>query len=234
MTLPACFISMVESQIDTMGYPEMFNLLKGAILHALEHDRTEEATREQLSGALVGAALAIIEGVGGFDLTSVECRRALTRMPNNVLARMAWELTSLLRQKNAARDREIYWDDVVAPFLRDYWPNDVSARTHEVSENLAHLPGLTGGAFERAVALVLDSVCPIQRYELSFGLGLDNDENHLELHPQACLMLLSSILDRSSPPPRDLAETLDRILSADANLAAEPAFWRLRQMCRAD
>ena len=215
-------------------YSEMFNLLKGAILHALEHDRTEEATREQLSGALVGAALAIIEGVGGFDLTSVECRRALTRMPNNVLARMAWELTSLLRQKSTAQDRERCWDNVVAPFLLDYWPNDVSARTHEVSENLAHLPGLAGGAFERAVALVLDLVCPIQRYELSFGLGLDDDENHLELHPQACLMLLSSILDRSSPPPRDLAETLDRILSADANLAAEPAFWRLRQMCRAD
>ena len=213
-------------------HSELFNLLKPAIFHALEHERTEEAVREHLCGALVGAAFAIIEGNSGFQLSSVECRHTLTRMPNNVLTSMAWELTSMLRGRDGAETKAAFWDEVIAPFLRDYWPNDVSARTPEVSENLAHLPGLAGDAFERAVDLVLDLIRPIQRYEVCYGLGLDDEEDFLALQPRASLLLISSILDRSAPPPQDLGEVLDRLLTADTEVAAEPAFWRLRQMCR--
>ncbi|MBC9033012.1 SIR2 family protein [Sphingomonas sp. JC676] len=215
-------------------YAELFNLLKAAIFHALEHERTDEAIREHLSGALVGAAFAIIEGRGGFDLTSVECRQALTRMPNKVLSSMAWELGSLLRDKKDAGEKAAYWDAAILPFLRDYWPNDVSARTSEVSENLAHLPALAGKAFERAVPVVLDLVCPIQRHELCYGLGLEGDEDLLTEQPRASLLLIGSILDRSAPPPRDLGEVIERLLEAAPDIASEPAFWRLRQMQRAD
>lgn len=89
-------------------YAELFNLLKPAIFHALEHERTDEAIREHLSGALIGAAFAIIEGRGGFELSAVECRQTLTRMPNNVLSRMAWELGSLLRDRDGPEAREAY------------------------------------------------------------------------------------------------------------------------------
>jgi hypothetical protein len=86
-------------------YPALFNRLKGTIFRALEHERTDDAVREQLSGALIGAAFAVIEGRGGFELTNVECRRTLTRMPNTVLSRMAWELTHVLQHKPDAPTR---------------------------------------------------------------------------------------------------------------------------------
>ena len=129
-------------------YAPLFNRLKDPILRALEHERLDDTVREHLSGALVGAAFAVIEGRGGFALTNVECRRTLTRVPNSVLSRMAWELTHLLQDKPNSATRAI-WDSLVEPFLANYWPNDVSARTIEVSENLVRLPALAGDAFER-------------------------------------------------------------------------------------
>jgi len=216
-------------------YPELFNLLKTAIIHALEHNRTDDGVREMLSGALIGAAFAVIRGQGGFELTGVECRQTLTRVSNTVLARMAWELSAMLRDNDGADARGAFWAEAIAPFLHDYWPNDVSARTTEVSENLAHLPALAGTAFEQAVAVVLDLVCPIPRYEIGFGLGLDeHDNDFIGQFPRTVLVFVAGILDRSAPPPSDLGEVIDRLSHADPEIGSEPAFWRIRQMLRAD
>ena len=232
-----------ESAVDLMSvvarsvapqYPSLFNMLKPAILRALEHERTDDAVREQLSGALIGAAFSIIAGNEGFDLTGVECRQTLTRMPNNVLARMAWEIGHLLRERDNDAARAAYWDCSVAPFLRDFWPNDVAARTTEVSENLAHLPALAGDAFERAVGQILDLVRPIQRYELRYGLGLDDERDYIRRYPRSALKLISALLDRTARPPSDLADVASQLLDADPLIASDPSFWRLRQMLRAN
>jgi hypothetical protein len=216
-------------------YPDLFNRLKPAIIHALEYERTDDSVREMLSGALIGAAFSVIKGQGGFALTGVECRQTLTRVSNTVLARMAWELSSMLRDNDGVDARGAFWAEAIAPFLRDYWPNDVSARTPEVSENLAHLPALAGTAFEQAVTLVLDLVCPIQRYEIRFGLGLDEEDNDFITHfPRTTLVFLAGILDRAASPPSDLAQVIENLLQADPEIGSEPAFWRIRQMLRAD
>jgi hypothetical protein len=213
-------------------YPTLFNRLKGAIFRALEHERINDAVREQLSGALIGAAFAVIEGRGGFELTNVECRRTLTRMPNSVLSRMAWELTHLLQDKPDAPTKAIFWNSAVEPFLTDYWPNDVSARTIEVSENLVRLPALAADAFERAVDAVLGLVRPIVRHELRYGLGLDDDDGLIHRFPRAVLRLIVAVVDRAAQPPSDVSEMIRALLEADASIAAEPAFWRLRLMQR--
>jgi len=236
-------LDATEAAVDLMSvvarsvapqYPVLFNMLKPAILRALEHERADDAVREQLSGALIGAAFSIIAGNEGFDLSGVECRQTLTRMPNTVLARMAWEIGHLLRERDDDAGRAEYWDTSVAPFLRDFWPNDVAARTTEVSENLAHLPALAGDAFERAVTQILDLVRPIQRYELRNGLGLDDERDLISRYPRSALRLISALLDRTARPPSDLADVAARLLEADPLIASEPAFWRLRQMRRAD
>jgi|GEM_PF-1265759 len=216
-------------------FPDLFNVLKPAIIHALEHNRTDDGVREMLSGALIGAAFAVIKGQGGFELSGVECRQTLTRVSNTVLARMAWELSSMLRSNVGADARGAFWAEAISPFLCDYWPNDVSARTTEVSENLAHLPALAGTAFDEAVAVVLDLACPIQRYEIRFGLGLGEDDNDcISQYPRTSLIFIAGILDRSAPPPDDLGEVIDRLLQADPEIGSEPAFWRIRQMLRAE
>jgi hypothetical protein len=213
-------------------YPILFNRLKGSIFRALEHERIDDVVREQLSGALVGAAFAVIEVRGGFELTNVECRRTLTRMPNSVLSRMGWELTHLLQDKPDAATRATYWNSTVEPFLTNYWPNDVSARTIEVSENLARLPALAGDAFERAVDAVLGLVRPIVRPELSHSLELDDEGGLIHRLPRAVLRLIVAVVDRGAQPPSDISEVIQALLEADPSIAAEPAFWRLRLMQR--
>jgi NAD-dependent SIR2 family protein deacetylase len=213
-------------------YPPLFNRLKGAIFRALEHERIGDTVREQLSGALVGAAFAVIEGRDGFALTNVECRRTLTRMPNSVLSRLAWELTHLLEDKPNPATRADHWSDAVEPFLTDYWPNDVSARTTEVSEHLVRLPALAGDAFERAVDVVLGLVRPIVRHELRYSLGLDDEWGLIHRFPGAMLRLITGIVDRAAQPPSDVSAVIQALLEAKPSIAADPAFWRLRLMQR--
>lgn len=224
----------VVAQSSAPQYADLFNLLKPAIFRALEHEQTDEAVREQLCGTLVGAALSTIAGFQGFELTAVECRHALTRMPASVLSRMAWELGSMLREREDGPARAGYWDAAIAPFLRNYWPNDVAVRTAEVSKNLIRLPALADEAFERAVELILDLVRPIQRYELRFGLGLDEEGELIARYPRALLKLVVAVLDRAAPPPSDIAALAEKLLRAEPQIAADPAFWRLRTMRRAD
>lgn len=225
-------ISVVARSVAPQ-YAVLFNMLKPAILRALEHERTDDSVREQLSGALVGAAFSIIAGNEGFELTGVECRQTLTRMPNTVLARMAWEIRHQFRGGDDA-ERATLWDSSVAPFLRDFWPNDVAARTTEVSENLARLPALAGNAFERAVTQILDLVRPIQRHELWYDLGLDEGNDLLARYPRSALRLINALLDRTAQPPSDLANVVSRLLEADPLIANDPKFWSLRQMRRAN
>src|SRR3546814_405051 len=87
------------------SYSPLFNRLKRSIFQALEHDKTDGAARERLSGAVVSAAFAVIRKEESFELSPVECRRALTRMPNSVLASMAWEICAILRQIDGQSDR---------------------------------------------------------------------------------------------------------------------------------
>src|SRR3546814_1661582 len=77
-------------------YSPLFNRLKRSIFQALEHDKTDGAARERLSGAVVSAAFAVIRKEESFELSPVECRRALTRMPNRSEEHTS-ELQSLMR-----------------------------------------------------------------------------------------------------------------------------------------
>ena len=219
-------ISVVARSVGPR-YPRIFNILKSTIFRALEHERIEDGVREYLSGALIGAALAVIGGGTDFDLGAVECRRALTRLPGDVLARMAWEIGSNLRDKPGADERAHYWIEVVEPFLLGYWPNDVAARTPEVSKNIAHLPALAGDAFERAVDVVLGLVRPAEQMDLRLGLGLD-EGNLLARFPHAVLRLITAILDGEGPAPYDLEDIIQALLAAEPTIVGEPAFWRLR------
>ncbi|MDK2770358.1 MAG: SIR2 family protein [Sphingomonas sp.] len=222
----------VVSVSDAPQYSPLFNRLKRSIFLALEHDKTDGAARERLSGAVVSAAFSVIRKEGGFQLTAVECRHALTRMPNAVLASMAWELCTILRQIDGESERAATWKTVFRQFLTDYWPNDVAARTAEVSDDLAKLPGLAGSAFEEAVEIVLGLIRPAKFYDLRHGLELDEASDPIATYPRASLRLIASVVDRESPPPTDLGVVMRDLLAADPGIASEPAFWRMRQLQR--
>src|SRR3546814_17773563 len=94
-------------------YSPLFNRLKRSIFQALEHDKTDGAARERLSGAVVSAAFAVIRKEESFELSPVECRRAMTRMHNSVLASMAWDSCATLRENDGQPARAAPWSTVI-------------------------------------------------------------------------------------------------------------------------
>ncbi|GGB68982.1 SIR2 family protein [Blastomonas aquatica] len=221
----------VVSVSNAPQYSPLFNRLKPSIFQALEHDKTDGAARERLSGAVVSAAFAVIRMEDGFELSPVECRHALTRMPNSVLASMAWEICTILREIEET-ERAATWTNVIKRFLTDYWPNDVAARTTEVSDDLAKLPGLAGLAFEEAVDTVLGLIRPTKFYDLRNGLELCESNAPIATYPRTALRLIASVIDREAPPPSDLGDIVRDLLAADPTIASDPAFWRMRQLQR--
>src|SRR3546814_10824065 len=113
-------------------------------------------------------------------------------MPNSVLASMAWEICAILRQIDGQSDRAATWTNVIKRFLIDYWPNDVSARTAEVSDDLAKLPGLAGLAFEDAVDTVLGLIRPAKFYDLRHWLELGEPNDPISTYPRTALRLIRS------------------------------------------
>lgn len=219
----------VVAHSDAMRRAPIFNDLKPSLIAALESAATETRAAEALSMAIVVAAFARYDGMEAFQLTPVEARRVLTRMPNEHLASLAWDLASLLRQERE-RNPASYWRYRVSRFLAECWPNDVAVRTEGVTGNLGHLPGLAGDAFPEAVDTILELTVPIRIRSIAYGLDLDHDA--MRAHPRAALRLLVGLLDVSSPAPDDLADALAVLVDADPSIAAEPGYWRLRQLAR--
>ena len=219
----------VVAHSDAMRRAPIFNDLKPSLIAALENASTEPRAAEALSMAIVVATFARYEGMEAFQLTPVEARRVLTRMPNEHLASLAWDLASLLRQERD-RDPASYWRDRVSRFLAECWPNDVAVRTEGVTGNLGHLPGLAGDAFPEAVATILELTVPIRIRSIAYALDLDHDV--MRAHPHAALRLLVGLLDVSTPAPDDLVEGLAVLTAADSTIATEPGYWRLRQLAR--
>lgn len=221
---------IIAAQAGCTSYARIFNRLKAALLRTLEEPDISGRAGTELAGALLTAAIATMDGLTTFNLSKLEARRALTRMPDDLLAALAWELGAVLRHAAKDGDAAETWDRLIEPFLLDYWPNDVAARTQEVTRNLARLPSLSGAAFAKAAEVVLGLVVPIEVRDI--GYGLDLDEEVLTAYPRASLELLAALVDPNAPAPMDLASALATLIAADPAIGAEPQFWRLRQMNR--
>lgn len=219
----------VVAHSDAMRRAPIFNTLKPALIIALESASTNTHSAEALSMAIVVASFAKYDGMDAFELTPLEARRVLTRMPNEHLASLAWNLAYLLRRE-ADPDPASYWREKISRFLVDCWPNDVAVRTEGVTGNLGHLPGLAGEAFPEAVATILEFTVPVSIRSIAYGLDLDHEL--MRAHPRAALQLLVGLLDRSAPAPDDLTSVLELLVKADPSIAAEPGYWRLRQLQR--
>jgi len=221
---------IIAAQAGCTRYARIFNRLKPALLRTLEEPDISGRAGTELAGALLTAAIATMDKPTTFELSKLEARRALTRMPDDLLAALAWELGSVLRHHGKDDDPAEIWGRMIEPFLLNYWPNDVAARTPEVTRNLARLPSLSGTAFARATGVVLGLVVPIEVSDIDYGLGLD--EEVLTAFPRASLELIAALVDPNAPAPIDLASALATLIAADAAIGAEPQFWRLRQMNR--
>jgi hypothetical protein len=129
----------------------------------------------------------------------------------------------------------------VAPFLETVWPQERSLATRGVSAAFAYLPAAAGRAFSEAAGVIERFLVPFDCWSTSdFGLAGDFDGVRrlasIDTPEMAAAFLrllnLSIGTAEGSVVPMDLAEALDQIRSAAANLVQDPAFRRLATVAR--
>ena len=129
----------------------------------------------------------------------------------------------------------------VGPFLETVWPSERSLATRGVSAAFADLPAAAGRAFSEAVGAIERFLLPFDCWSMSdFGLAGDIDgvRRLASIDTPEMAAAFLRLLDLSigtaegSVVPMDLAEALDQIRSAAANLAQDPAFRRLATVAR--
>lgn len=81
---------------------------------------------------------------------------------------------------------------------------------------------------------VLGLIRPAKFYDFRHGLELDEANDPILTYPRAALRLIASVIDRDAPPPTALGEIMRALLLADSKIASDPAFWRMRQLQRAN
>jgi len=129
----------------------------------------------------------------------------------------------------------------VGPFLERVWPPERSLATRGVSAAFADLPASAGRAFSEAVSAIERFLVPFDCWSISdFGLAGDIDgvRRLASIDTPEMATAFLRLLDLSigtaegSVVPMDLAEALDQIRSAAANLVQDPAFRRLATVAR--
>lgn len=219
-------INAIEAKAAWEGFlwsPRLYQPLllafKSQFLDTARHydDLGEHA--EQFAAFLTYAALERMEGY-----TAEEWRVAIAALPQEGLQESAQALVQAL--EGAAGQREEYWKNRIQPFWRDIWPKSRDHATAGMSESLARLCIAAGSEFQAALTEVLDWLSPIEH---PFYVIHRLHESDLCRHfPKHALQLLAAIVGEQSWGTSELGQCLDLIEQADANLARDPDYQRLR------
>lgn len=178
---------------------------------------------QQFAAFLTYAALGPIEGY-----TAEEWRAAIATLPQEGLQESAQALVQAL--EGAADQREEYWKNRIQPFWRDVWPKSRNLATPGISESLARLCTAAGSEFPAALTAVLDWLRPIEYpYDVVDRL---HETGLCSRFPAHALQLLAAIIADQPWVVPELEQCLDLIVQADANLAKDPAYYRLREYVR--
>lgn len=179
--------------------------------------------RQQFAAFLTYAALEHMDGY-----TAQEWRNAITALPQEGLQESAQALVQAL--EGAADQREEYWKNRIQPFWQHHWPKSKKLASTRISESLTQLCLEAGSEFPAALSTVCDWLLPIENTYYIF-----ERLNELKLccrFPNQVLQLLEKTITDQHWLPPELGQCLDIIAQADANLAQNPNYQRLRDYTR--
>jgi hypothetical protein len=178
---------------------------------------------QQFAAFLTYAALGPVDGY-----SAEEWRAAIAALPQEGLQESAQALVQAL--EGAADQREEYWKNRIQPFWQDVWPKSRDLATPGISESLARLCIAAGSEFPAALTAVLDWLQPIEHpYYVIHRLHESGLCGRFPIH---ALRLLAAIVADQPWGAPELGQCLDLIVQADASLAQDPTYQRLREYAR--
>ncbi|WAT14576.1 hypothetical protein [Xanthomonas fragariae] len=201
------------------------SLLSSLVLESLHAFR--EGREPAVSNAKIQQTLRAVED---------EVRATAAHIVQRFLIEMSKNPSLQLRQS-----AEDVFRGSVAPFLGNVWPQERSLATRGVAAAFADLPAAADNAFAEAVDAISRFMVPFDCWSMhDFGFrgeveGIPRLESiDTPAKAAALLRLLDMSIGASegSVVPMDLAEGLDQIRRASANLAQDPAFRRLAAISR--
>ena len=177
----------------------------------------------QFAAFLTYAALGPVDGY-----TAEEWRAAIAALPQEGLQESAQALVQAL--DGAAHQREEYWKNRIQPFWQKIWPKSRALATPDISKSLARLCIAAGTEFPAALTAVLDWLRPIEHpYYVIHRL---HESRLCGRFPSHALRLLAAIVSDQPWGGPELGQCLDLIVQADASLAQDPSYQRLREYAR--
>lgn len=178
---------------------------------------------QQFAAFLTYAALGPVDGY-----SMEEWRAAIAALPYEGLQESAQALVQAL--EGAAEQREEYWKNRIQPFWQDVWPKSRELATPGISESLARLCIAAGSEFPAALNAVLNWLQPIEHpYHVIHRLHESALCGRFPLHT---LRLLAAIVTDQPWGAPELGQCLDLIVQANASLAQDPTYQRLREYAR--
>ncbi len=177
----------------------------------------------QFAAFLTYAALGPVDGY-----TAEEWRAALAALPQAGLQESAQALVQAL--EGAADQREEYWKNRIRPFWQEVWPKSRYLATPGISESLARLCLAAGSEFPAAVIAVLDWLQPSE--DQNYIIHRLHESGLCDRFPGHALRLLAAFVSDQPWGTPELEQCLDLIVRADASLAQDPDYQRLREYSR--
>ncbi|MFN7546274.1 MAG: anti-phage defense-associated sirtuin Dsr1 [Pseudomonadota bacterium] len=204
-------------------YRPLLLAFKPQLLETARHYGDLGEHGQQFAAFLTYAALGPVDGY-----SAEEWRAAIAALPQEGLQESAQALVQAL--EGAADQREEYWKNRIQPFWQDVWPKSRDLATPGISESLARLCIAAGSEFSAALNAVLDWLQPIEHpYYVIHRL---HESGLCGLFPIQALRLLAAIVADQPWGAPELGQCLDLIVQADASLAQDPTYQRLREYAR--
>lgn len=215
--------------------PILFNALKPFLLAQFRNPPVATPAAEGLACAILLPMLWKREEDKGWDIKAQEVRTALEVAPAALRQSAAWLLWRWVEDKdNETEDSASRWSRIFGPFFKDCWPQNAACRDQTTSRHLVHVAVAAGTAFDDAVHTISPVLVPFDMWSVrtiwahsGFGADLPNR------YPCSVVALLNTLIDaEKARPPGDLGEVLATCLSAEPELADNPAYRRLHAISR--
>ncbi|WP_419739558.1 anti-phage defense-associated sirtuin Dsr1 [Ruegeria sp.] len=160
---------------------------------------------------------------------SCDFKAVIGAFPPVALAQTAETLFQAFQGAGAQRPE--YLRNLIAPFMKCFWPQRNEARTPEVSRYFAKLCAASGDAFPEAMNIFRDWLRPID--DLHYVVHLLGESGLCTDFPGKALDFLGRIIPGQLPyPPEELRACLENIRTARSDLEADQQYQRLDTLLR--
>jgi len=215
-----------EARIAWEGYlrsprltPDLLNIFKGIFLNTANYYNDLDEYGDHYASLLTMASLNL-----GEHFSVDELRIAFNALPPEGLAGAAEGLAQAI--SDAGDRKEDHWINRTKPLLESIWPKSAEKQSPDAASAFAKICVNSGARFPEAVRIVRPFIVKTTNYHLALINVAESDM--ASKYPQDTLDLLDRLVDeRYEWPPDELAQSLEQISNANADLTQTLEYRRL-------